>query len=229
MSFLNSPRGARMVVMAGTIFTWRKRASVGGRSGDNVVLIRLVAAAIDHIAEFIEARLFREEVGAVEFGEIVSDNHTLRIAPWAGTNSVARVNGLLTGGRLGAEIRVPVSALGACRGRELRTILIRAAHPAEIASVADTDMRDEETHARVICGMPTTAGSRPRDKHNPHQTGSISRLHSTSPVYVHMHDIRIRGDSQLSCRESHSYHQSNIPSMGCSITSCIMSFSDRLP
>src|SRR5262245_11674521 len=92
-------------VAAGAILTGRKRPPVGLRTGQNVVAIGCVGAAVDHVALFAERGLLAElVVGAMQVVDVLRDHVSLGIPPRAGPDAVAGIDGLAAAARLRTEI-----------------------------------------------------------------------------------------------------------------------------
>src|SRR4051794_28719728 len=80
--------GARPIV-AGL----RRLGAVGQRSGENVVAVRRVAAAVDDIALFVERGVLGDAVlVAVEGGDVVGDLLALGIVPRTAADAVLGVD-----------------------------------------------------------------------------------------------------------------------------------------
>src|SRR5262245_7067809 len=107
--------GAGPVVAGRVLFTAADRAAVGRRAGEDVVRVRLVAAAVDHLAGFGEGGLLVEVVlVAVQVVERAGDHFALRVLPRAAADTVARIDRFRTGG---AEVGAPGLGGGAGSGR----------------------------------------------------------------------------------------------------------------
>src|SRR6185503_21248355 len=82
---------ARPVLARGVRGPWRQRP-VQLRAGQDVMGIRIVAAAVDDRALFRERILFRQLIlVAVEIGDTLRDRHTFGVVPRTGADSIARV------------------------------------------------------------------------------------------------------------------------------------------
>src|SRR5690242_1044529 len=92
-------------VIAGAVFPSREGAAVGGRSGQDIVAVRLFAAAVDHLTLLAEVGLLGDVVAvAMQIIDALGDHDALGVLPWTLADAVARVHGA---GPLGAEIGVP--------------------------------------------------------------------------------------------------------------------------
>ena len=87
------PLRAARVVLAGHVLVGRKGVAVRLRAGEDVVAVRLVAAAVDDLA-FLRQIVFLVElvVGAVQIGDAGGDDHALGVHPRTLADAVARVH-----------------------------------------------------------------------------------------------------------------------------------------
>src|SRR4051794_34779194 len=89
-------------VAAGLVVAARESGAVWLRSGQDVVLVRRIAAAVDALALFGERRLLVQIVVPVKVGNVLGDDDAFGVLPRARADPVLRVDGLRT---LRAEIR----------------------------------------------------------------------------------------------------------------------------
>src|SRR6185295_3934874 len=122
------PVAARRVDIA------RDRGAVGLRAGQDVVHVRRVAAAVDDVAALGERSLLSEVVVAVQLSHVVGDDDALGVAPRAGADAVARVDGRAAGARLRAEVGAPDAVARAGSGGERRAQAIGAGEAAEVGT-----------------------------------------------------------------------------------------------
>ena len=133
--------GVRGPVAAGLAFGQR---AVGVGAGEDVVLVGIVAAAVDDVAGLGEGGLLGDLVGrAVELVERRGDQLALGVVPGAFSDAVLRVDAG------GAQIGVPGLAGGPGGGGELVAERIGAGEAAEIGAVARPGAGNEEAHLRV--------------------------------------------------------------------------------
>src|SRR4029077_18322298 len=85
--------GAAGPVVAGLVLTRRERSAVGLRAGQGVVPVGRVAAAVDDIALLGQRRLLADVVVvAMQFGNILGNDHPFDVLPWTMSDAVARVD-----------------------------------------------------------------------------------------------------------------------------------------
>src|SRR5436305_2074980 len=143
-------RAARPV-LAGAVVAAGERGAVRLRSGQHVMAVRRVAAAVDDLALFAERSLLGEVVGAMQLAEILGDHHALGVLPRTLADAVARVlRGLAVGG-LRRQIRAPGFRARARRLRQRLAIIVGARKAAEIAAIADAGAGDEKRGAGALC------------------------------------------------------------------------------
>src|SRR5690606_29119033 len=141
------PVAARHVLLAG------RRAPVRRRSRQDVMPIRLVAAAVDDLALLAQGRVLADLVVlAVEIVDRLGDHDSLGVLPGTVADTIARVDGLGAVARLGAEVGAPRALAHARRCRERLAVLVRARDPAQVGPVADADARYEERHIGRLRG-----------------------------------------------------------------------------
>src|SRR5262245_47505790 len=103
-------------VAASAILARGERPPVGLGTGQDIVPSRRVATAVDHVALFAERGLLAElVVGAVQVVDVLRHHVSLGIAPRAGPDAVAGIDGLPAARRLRAQIGAPGLAAGAGR------------------------------------------------------------------------------------------------------------------
>src|SRR5215213_9624490 len=111
-------------VAAGLVVAGREAGAVRLRTREDVVLVRLVAAALHAFAFLGQRRLLVEVVARpVQVGDVLGDDCTLRVLPWALADAVFRVD---RRGTLRAEIRTPGLAAGTHRRCKLLAIPVSA-------------------------------------------------------------------------------------------------------
>ena len=113
--------------MAGPIFAGREGSAIRLRAGESVVTSWRVADAGDHGAPFRQRGLHVQlVVVAVKIVNVLRDNLTFEILPWAGADAIACINGRLTLCGLGTQISPPSLATSTGPLRHLLTISIRS-------------------------------------------------------------------------------------------------------
>src|SRR5262245_53944374 len=149
--------------------------------------VRLVAAAVDHLAGFGEGGLLVEVVlVAVQVVERAGNHFALRVLPGAAADTVARIDRFRTGG---AEVGAPGLGGGAGSGRELLTDRIGAFEPAEIAAIAGTGAGDEEGH-RTLLRLRARCRSR-GGKHDRGGEGDFHRwFHRYPPFFIQRYIVQ---------------------------------------
>src|SRR6185436_1053940 len=125
------------------------RGPVRLRPGEDVVLVRRVAAPGDHLAPLGERRVLLDVVPvAVQLGDVVRDEHALRVVPGPVANPVLRVDRRVAGRPVLAQVGVPRLAAGAGGHGEHLAVAVRAEQPPEVPALAWTHAGDEEAHGR---------------------------------------------------------------------------------
>src|SRR4029453_412389 len=140
-------------VVAGVIGVVRVRTAGRLGAGEDVVLVRRLAEALDGFALFRERGCTREGVSqagelqrvTVQMFEVPRDRSPPPVVPWALPQAVARVGRV---GARGAEIRVPGTSSGPGRRRQRLAVRVSARNPAQVPAFADGGARDEERHRR---------------------------------------------------------------------------------
>src|SRR5262249_27260578 len=144
--------GVARPVAARVIGAVGEGGSIQLRSGEDVVLVRRIADALDRLAFFSQCGDLREIVAApghfervaVQVGHALRDPSVLRVVPRTSADAIARVDGGLSARRARAQIRAPRAVVaGAGGGRELLAVTIGAGEAAEIRALADADAGDE--------------------------------------------------------------------------------------
>src|SRR5262245_47869915 len=139
-------------------------AAVPLRSGENLMLNRRrIADAVNELSmlvacgllEQIAAALRLNQRIAVKLAQIRRDNGVLRrtqlrerpVEPGPGANTIARVDGGLSGASLRTQIGVPGLTACADSRRKCLTVCVGARKSAKISAVAHADAGDEEGHS----------------------------------------------------------------------------------
>jgi hypothetical protein len=139
--------GARSPILTGHVFVRRECLTVRLRSGQYVVHVGCVAAAVDHRAVLGQCGLFGEHVRAMQFVEVARDERSLGIVPGPMPDAVAGVDGGRSGDRLRAQIGVPGAPTRSNRRGEGLAVRIGAGEPAQIAALAGAGAGKEKAHA----------------------------------------------------------------------------------
>src|SRR5207237_8316758 len=106
-----------------------RRGEHAGRvgPGEDVVLVRGIAAAFDHLALLGERGLLADLVLArMQLRDVVRHHYSFRVAPGTLADAVARVDTRVATGRGRAQVRLPVRVLRAGRLGERIAVRIRA-------------------------------------------------------------------------------------------------------
>src|SRR4051812_9648944 len=138
-------------VVARVIAAIRVSAAVGLRTGQNVVLIRRIAYAVDRRVFLRQRELLAERVAqpclvdrvAMELGQVLRDALAATVVPRAAADPVARAHRARS---LRAQVRVPRRRATAGGGRERLAVRIGAGDATEIGAVTFPRARDEEGH-----------------------------------------------------------------------------------
>src|SRR5437764_86208 len=108
MADLRAARAARRPVAAREIVGPGERSPIRTRSGEDVVLIRPIAEAIDRITAFGQRRLFADRgPAAMKLLNVHRDEISQGVVPGPRADPIAGVDRRLTSGRGGAEICPP--------------------------------------------------------------------------------------------------------------------------
>ena len=163
-------------VAASHVFAAGESGAVRLRAGEDVVLGRCVAAAVDDVSLFGQRGLLVEIVVAVQLGNIAGNDDSFGVLPWTVADAIARVDRRRARGRTGAEIRVPGVISRAGGGGERLAMLVRAREPAEIRALAGTRAGYEKSHARLLrlCNTATTENQQ-RDRCRPAESPNSHR------------------------------------------------------
>ncbi len=137
MSDDRRPLGAARPIAAGFVLPGRERSAIRLRASERIVLIGIVAAAINDVAPLGQRCLLGEMVVPVQLVAIPGDDGAFGVLPGAAAYAVARVDGRLPIGRLSAEIRMPTAITGSRRLGELLAVPIRAFETAEIRALSE--------------------------------------------------------------------------------------------
>src|SRR5688500_5155250 len=144
-------RAARPVVAGQRRRRADRQPPVRIRSGQDVVLVRLVADSL-HLRTLLVERGRLADVVAValivtvQVGDAGGDEHALGVVPRPVADTVAGIDGRLAGAGRGAEIRPPGPASGTGGCGQALTMLVGADQAAKVAAVPRPGARDEESH-----------------------------------------------------------------------------------
>src|SRR5579885_81879 len=140
--------GGARVIFASAVLAQRESGAVRLRAGQNVVPVRLVAAAVDYLTFFREVVLLVELViGAVQVGDACGDNDTFGVHPRTLADAVARIHGVRT---LRGQVGVPRLTARADRGGKFLAMAIGAGKSAEIAAFTRSVAGHKEAHVRLL-------------------------------------------------------------------------------
>src|SRR5688572_13722905 len=148
-------------VVAGVVRTVGIRPAVGRRTGQDVVLVRLVADAVDELALLRQRELLAERVAdarlldgvAVQHAGVGRDHLAAEVVPRPVADAVACADGARA---LRAEVRAP-HGVALSRGlRERLAVRVGAGEPAEIRAVALAHAGHKERHRLLLLGRGRT-------------------------------------------------------------------------
>jgi hypothetical protein len=148
MSDLNRAIAAAGPVVAGLVITWRIRSAVGLRAGEDVVLVRGIAAGGHDVAFFSQRRFLVEVVVAVELGDVFRDDDALDVLPRPAPDAVPGVDGRLPRRGAGAQVGAPDVAAGACGIGQRLAMPVRTRQSTEVGALAPAGAGNEEAHVR---------------------------------------------------------------------------------
>src|SRR5215204_3858235 len=141
--------GALGPVAAGAILSRSKGGAVGLRAGQDVVPVRRVAAAVDHLALFAERRVLAEIIRrTMKVGDVFRDHRALGVLPRTASDAVLRIHRIRT---LCGEVRLPSFAARTGSLRQSLALTVGAFEPAQIAAFAGAVAGDEEGHRVLLC------------------------------------------------------------------------------
>src|SRR5215467_7683400 len=157
MAELRGAVAAAGPVLTGMVGAVGVCAAIGHRTSENIVLVGLIAEALDRLVLFSECRSLRNIVAeargldsvAVQVGHVAGDHLAAGVIPGAVADAVASVDGGLVARSLSAEISVPGFAGGAGSAGsfgELLAVRVGSGEAAEISAFARTHAGDKETH-----------------------------------------------------------------------------------
>src|SRR5262245_44675080 len=198
--------GALGPVAAGAVVAGRERAAVRLRAGQDVVPVRRVAAAVDHLAFFIERALLGElVVGAVQIVDVLRDRLALGVLPGAASDPVAGVDGTVA---LRAQIGAPGLAAGACHLRQLLAVPIGAIEAAEIGALAGAGAGDEEAHVGLLRVDSGAQAERQRCDRGSSDRQAHLRGHGSCSRHWLISDRKrgLRADANMNTRGAEFFH-----------------------
>src|SRR5688572_29081652 len=145
-------------VIAGMVGAVGIRAAVGGRTREDVVLVRLVADAVDEFAFFRQRELLADRVADARLLDGVAMQHALvgrddlapEVVPRPVANPVARAHGA---GALRAEVGAPHGVTLSSSLGERLAVRVGAGEPAEIRAVALAHTGDKERQGLFLRGL----------------------------------------------------------------------------
>jgi hypothetical protein len=149
-----SPRvgsAARPVGAGGIDCITRQCLAVRVRPGQDIMLVGLIASAVDRLALFVKREFLVNAVTValnvpMQIGYILSDDGSFGIVPGTIANAIAGVHRRLTAGSGGAEVSPPRSTAGSRSLGKGLAVLIGACQTTKIGSIPRTHAGDEETH-----------------------------------------------------------------------------------
>src|SRR5215217_6191380 len=147
-------------VAAGHVLIAGKGGAVCLRAGEDVVLVRLIAAALHHLALLAQGRLLGEIVaGAVQVRHVLGDDGALGVLPRTAADAVFRIGGRSAARALSREIGAPHLAANAGSLGQGLAMPVRSFETAEIRALAGTDAGDEERGVLGALGLSSAHGS----------------------------------------------------------------------
>src|SRR5258708_37707372 len=126
-------------VLAGAVFARHECRAVRLRSGQHIVAVWRVAAAVGSVALFAERRLLGQIVGAMKFGNILGDHDAFGVLPRPLADAVAGVLGGLAVGCLRREIGAPGFGARASRLRQRLAMICGAREATKLWALPHTD------------------------------------------------------------------------------------------
>src|SRR5258707_901466 len=131
------PFAALGPVAAGGIAAGGRETPVRVRARQHIVLVRRIAAALDHLALLSQSRLLVDVVVlGMQVAHALRHYHALGVAPRTLPDAAARVYASVASRQCRAQVRAPVRVLGARRLGERVAVRIGALQAAEIGAVA---------------------------------------------------------------------------------------------
>jgi hypothetical protein len=124
-------------VPASHIVTRRIGRPVELRAGQNVVLVRLIAASVDPVTFFVH-RSFLVEIVAVrvQVGDVVRDLHSLSVVPRTLADAIARIHGRLGIFRASTQVGTPGAVPRSRSCSQLLAVRVGSLQSTEIGPVA---------------------------------------------------------------------------------------------
>src|SRR5882672_10440735 len=114
-------------------------------AGEDVVLVRRVAAALDRVALLVQRRLLADvALAGMQLADVTRHHHALGVVPGALADALARVDAGVAARQRGAEVRLPVRLLRARGLGERAAVRVSAFQAAEVGAVALAGAGDEE-------------------------------------------------------------------------------------
>ena len=136
-------------VAAGAVLARGESAAFHGGPGQYVVHDRREAHARQCLPALGERDFDAQLVAfAMQVIDVVRDNDPFKVPPRPGSNALARIDGGLAVGWLGAQISAPCPGACACASPcgEPPASSVRALYAAEVGALAETGAGDEECH-----------------------------------------------------------------------------------
>src|SRR5690348_17575580 len=138
---------AARVVFASVILIIGEGGSVRFRAGQNIVLVRSIAAAVVDRTFFRQRGLLGNVVRAMKLGDVLRNCHSLGIHPWSLADAVA---GIYSAGSLRREVGMPGLGASASRCREILAMTIGAGDTAKIRALALAGAGHKKRHVCLL-------------------------------------------------------------------------------
>src|SRR5262245_28452906 len=109
-------------VPAGGVATSRREIAHWVRAGQNIMLVRLIAAPLDGLALLAQRRLLGEiDVVRVQVVQALRDHHALGVVPRALADAIARIDAGVAAGKGRAQVSAPIGERRAGGARQRGT------------------------------------------------------------------------------------------------------------
>src|SRR5215831_4889933 len=121
------------------------------RTGQNVVLVRLVAASV-HLVPFFVQRSFLVDIDLVrvQAGDVIRDLHSLGVVPGTFANAITGIHSRLAIFRAGTQVGAPGAVARFNSLSQLLAVRVGSLQSTEISAIARSFAGDEKTHRRFL-------------------------------------------------------------------------------
>jgi hypothetical protein len=140
-------------VTAGHVLFAAEGAAVGLRTGQDVMEVGLIGAAVDLVALLRQRGFLVQIIGPVQGFHVLRDHDALGVLPWAAADAVARIDRRAHAVGARAQIGAPGMVARACLGGQGLADLVGAGQAAQVGALAAAGAGHEEGHrAARLCG-----------------------------------------------------------------------------